>query len=120
MGSERFGPAGKWKCSTNVNFKFFEKFTKKYIIFSRVPKRVKIPQGPVIKIVAGYDHTLALLSTGEVYGWGSNENGQLKIDSANFLPEPTLLKVGKITFLGGSYRILLFRFSCFLVFFFVV
>ncbi|CAD5223421.1 unnamed protein product [Bursaphelenchus okinawaensis] len=61
---------------------------------TRVPKRVKIPQGPIIKISAGSDHTLALLSTGEVYGWGSNKNGQLKIDSAEFIPEPILLKLG--------------------------
>lgn len=47
----------------------------------------------MIKITAGDDHTLALMSTGEVYGWGSNTNGQLKIDSASFLHEPTLLKV---------------------------
>ncbi|CAD5232284.1 unnamed protein product [Bursaphelenchus xylophilus] len=61
---------------------------------TRIPKRVKVPQGPVIKISAGYDHTLALLSTGEVYGWGSNKNGQLKIDSAEFISEPILLKLG--------------------------
>lgn len=60
--------------------------------FSRVPKRIKL-QGPVIKLAAGDNFTLALLASGEIYGWGSNENGQLKLDS-QYLTEPTLIKLG--------------------------
>ena len=37
----------------------------------------------VIKVHAGEYHSLALTSSGEVYSWGSNSNGQLGLDSVS-------------------------------------
>jgi alpha-tubulin suppressor-like RCC1 family protein len=70
--------------------KMFRNYMSEY--FSRVPKRVKMPQGPVIKLCAGDNFTLALMTSGEIFGWGANENGQLKLDS-NYLADPTPIKV---------------------------
>lgn len=67
-------------------------FTHFYFMFSRVPKRVKMPQGPIIKLSVGDNFTIALLASGEMFGWGANENGQLKLDSS-YLAEPTPIKV---------------------------
>src|SRR5262249_24231611 len=45
---------------------------------SLVPVRVKLPTGTVVKAIsAGCDHNLALTTTGKVYAWGYNFNGQL-------------------------------------------
>lgn len=42
----------------------------------RKPQKIQnIP--PIIKIIAGSNHSLALAETGNVYGWGSNSNMQL-------------------------------------------
>lgn len=32
---------------------------------------------PILKVVCGYAHVLALTDEGEVYAWGSNNYGQL-------------------------------------------
>jgi alpha-tubulin suppressor-like RCC1 family protein len=55
-------------------------------------------QGPVIKLSVGDNFTIALLASGEMYGWGANENGQMKLDSS-YLAEPTPIKVWKEWFL---------------------
>ena len=42
------------------------------------PKRIRRLQGlRIIKVAAGYDHSLAVTSDGEVYSWGSSNMGQL-------------------------------------------
>ena len=43
----------------------------------RHPQLITGIPGKVIGISAGNYHSLALLESGEVYGWGSNENGQI-------------------------------------------
>jgi len=46
----------------------------------------------VIQIACGYKHSLALTSRGELYTWGSNENGQLGVGLKNkVVPVPTLV-----------------------------
>lgn len=62
---------------------------------TRTPKRVKIPRGPVIKLAAGDNFTMALLASGEMFGWGANENNQLKLEASNYLPDPTPIKVDR-------------------------
>ncbi|KAI6186395.1 Kinase domain-containing protein [Aphelenchoides besseyi] len=63
---------------------------------TRTAKRVKVPHSPFIKVVTGFNHSLVLLATGEVYGFGDNANGQMKIDSS-YIAEPTLIKFGSKT-----------------------
>ncbi len=43
------------------------------------PLRVSLPgaAGPVVQVAAGFAHSLALTSTGQLYAFGSNEFGQL-------------------------------------------
>ncbi|KAI6223653.1 Kinase domain-containing protein [Aphelenchoides fujianensis] len=60
---------------------------------TRIPKRVKLHECPIIKLVAGDNHTLAFSATGEVYGWGLSTDGQLKINQ-EVVAEPTLIKLG--------------------------
>ncbi|MCE5263077.1 MAG: Ig-like domain repeat protein [Deltaproteobacteria bacterium] len=52
---------------------------------STVPVKVKDPTGQgfltgIVSISAGYGHSLALDQNGKVYGWGSNDAGQLGVD----------------------------------------
>ncbi|XP_038640315.1 probable E3 ubiquitin-protein ligase HERC1 isoform X8 [Scyliorhinus canicula] len=42
------------------------------------------------EIVVGAEHTLGLSSPGDVYGWGSNSEGQLGLGHTNHVREPTL------------------------------
>ncbi|XP_053573266.1 probable E3 ubiquitin-protein ligase HERC1 isoform X7 [Bombina bombina] len=42
-------------------------------------------------IAVGAEHTLALSSTGDVYAWGSNSEGQLGLGHTNHVREPTLV-----------------------------
>jgi alpha-tubulin suppressor-like RCC1 family protein len=45
---------------------------------SNVPVKVKLPRGTkVTAIAAGYNHSLALTSTGAVLAWGFNYDGEL-------------------------------------------
>jgi alpha-tubulin suppressor-like RCC1 family protein len=45
---------------------------------SLVPVRPKLPKGTKVKAIsAGCDHSLALTTTGQVYAWGFNQNGQV-------------------------------------------
>lgn len=44
------------------------------------PQQIPVLAGVVIEDVAvGAEHTLALASTGDVYAWGSNSEGQVNI-----------------------------------------
>lgn len=44
------------------------------------PQQVPVLAGVVIEDVAvGAEHTLALTSTGDIYAWGSNSEGQVHI-----------------------------------------
>lgn len=57
---------------------------------SAVPVKVKDPSGQgfltgIVAISAGFGHSLALDKDGKVYGWGSNDSGQLGTD-----PEQTM------------------------------
>uniref|UniRef100_A0A8C4TJ25 HECT-type E3 ubiquitin transferase n=1 Tax=Erpetoichthys calabaricus TaxID=27687 RepID=A0A8C4TJ25_ERPCA len=56
------------------------------------PQQVPALSGIFIKDIAvGAEHTLALSSTGDVYAWGSNSEGQLGLGHTNHVREPTLL-----------------------------
>jgi alpha-tubulin suppressor-like RCC1 family protein len=43
--------------------------------FTRLPAQIEIP-GRVTTVAAGYDHSLALLDDGRMWGWGGNDAGQ--------------------------------------------
>ncbi|KAA0723274.1 putative E3 ubiquitin-protein ligase HERC1 [Triplophysa tibetana] len=56
------------------------------------PQQVPALMGVFMEDVAvGAEHTLALSSTGDVYAWGSNSEGQLGLGHTNHIREPTLL-----------------------------
>lgn len=56
------------------------------------PQQVPALSGAHIQDVAvGAEHTLVLSSTGEVYTWGSNSEGQLGLAHTNHVREPTLV-----------------------------
>ena len=42
-------------------------------------------------IAVGSEHTLALCSDGDVWGWGSNGEGQLGVGHTNTVKEPVLI-----------------------------
>ena len=45
--------------------------------------------GPVVQVAAGYDHSLAVTSTGQLYAFGYNEDGQLgNVTSGDVNPIP--------------------------------
>ncbi|CAL8352432.1 unnamed protein product [Merluccius merluccius] len=45
----------------------------------------------ILDIAVGAEHTLVLSSTGDVYTWGSNSEGQLGLGHSNHVREPTLV-----------------------------
>ncbi|XP_055518701.1 probable E3 ubiquitin-protein ligase HERC1 isoform X3 [Leucoraja erinacea] len=56
------------------------------------PQLVPALNGVFIEdIVVGAEHTLGLSSSGDVYGWGSNSEGQLGLGHTNHVREPTLI-----------------------------
>ncbi|XP_068597946.1 probable E3 ubiquitin-protein ligase HERC1 [Brachionichthys hirsutus] len=63
------------------------------------PQQVPALSGIHIQDVAvGAEHTLALSSTGDVYTWGSNSEGQLGLGHTNHVREPTI-----VTMLQGKH-----------------
>lgn len=61
------------------------------------PQQIPVLAGVVIEDVAvGAEHTLALASTGDVYAWGSNSEGQVNVMLAalSCLRNLTLLLIG--------------------------
>lgn len=61
------------------------------------PSTVKIKAQPWRAVSCGHDHTAALSASGEVYTWGSNEEGQLghkpkRGAEGGYMCVPTLLK----------------------------
>jgi alpha-tubulin suppressor-like RCC1 family protein len=57
------------------------------------PEQVSLPgaSGPVTQIAAGYEHSLALTSSGQLYAFGDNQYGQLGslVNSGSGAPNPT-------------------------------
>ncbi|HWF32128.1 MAG TPA: hypothetical protein VG188_06195 [Solirubrobacteraceae bacterium] len=66
FGSNRFGQLGNPSGSGTE-------------LANPTPLRVSLPGavGPVVQVAAGFAHSLALTSTGQLYAFGSNEFGQL-------------------------------------------
>ncbi|XP_056876992.1 probable E3 ubiquitin-protein ligase HERC1 isoform X3 [Takifugu flavidus] len=63
------------------------------------PQQVPALSGINIQDIAvGAEHTLALSSTGDVYAWGSNSEGQLGLGHTNHVREPTV-----VTMLQGKH-----------------
>ncbi len=58
-----------------------------------VPTQVILPNatGPVVQMDAGDEFTLAVTSTGQLYAFGANEEGQLgnAVNNSKFVPNPT-------------------------------
>ncbi len=80
FGDNRYGELG-----TTTNSGTFEP--------NPTPTLVTLPgaSGPVTQVAAGYEHSLALTSTGQLYAFGSNRYGQLGTpsNSGTFEPNPT-------------------------------
>jgi alpha-tubulin suppressor-like RCC1 family protein len=55
------------------------------------PEAVTLPgaTGPVVQVAAGWESSLALTSTGQLYTFGNDEDGQLGNGEANGAPHPT-------------------------------
>jgi len=64
-----------------------------------VPEEFQLPSatGPVVQASAGYDHSLAVTSTGQLYGFGENFYGQLGISTfvgtSTNIPVPQLVSI---------------------------
>ena len=61
------------------------------------------------KLVAGYNHFIALTADGKVYGWGYNGKGQLGLNNTTSYKEPTYLGIDNAIDVaaGGIYTIVL-------------
>ncbi len=61
------------------------------------------------KLVAGYNHFIALTADGKVYGWGYNGYGQLGLNNTTSYKEPTYLGIDNAIDVaaGGNYTIVL-------------
>ena len=71
------------------------------------PQQIKGIPGKVVKLASGVYHSLALLESGEVYGWGLNIEGQLgdKTRKARKRPQPIKGFPGKvIDITAGAYH----------------
>ncbi|XP_037835872.1 probable E3 ubiquitin-protein ligase HERC1 isoform X2 [Kryptolebias marmoratus] len=56
------------------------------------PQQVPVLSGShILDVAVGAEHTLVLSSTGDVYTWGSNSEGQLGLGHTNHVREPTLV-----------------------------
>lgn len=79
------------------------------------PQQVPVLAGIFIEDIAvGAEHTLALSSTGDVYAWGSNSEGQVRpIPSAPDLQEPLIVlhTCAWHSFLLVEIKLLFSRFS---------
>jgi alpha-tubulin suppressor-like RCC1 family protein len=55
------------------------------------PEAIALPgaTGPVVQVAAGWEFSLALTSTGQLYSFGNDEDGQLGNGEANDAPHPT-------------------------------
>jgi alpha-tubulin suppressor-like RCC1 family protein len=62
------------------------------------PVPAMLPAGAVSKLEAGPDHTCAVLGTGELWCWGSNQGDQLLIERGpdEFSPTPVLVPTGDL------------------------
>ena len=62
----------------------------------------------VVDIAVGSQHCLALTSTGDVYGWGKNSNGEVET-SGDAVPIPKVIKeaskVGVVYLACGSHEV---------------
>lgn len=78
FGSNRFGQLGNLTGSGTE-------------LANATPLRVSLPgaSGPVVQVAAGFAHSLALTSTGQLYAFGSNEFGQLGSASNSGTTNPT-------------------------------
>ena len=52
------------------------------------------PNITVTHVSCGHSHSMAVTATGQLYAWGSNENGQLGMSSSTLthLPQPELVQ----------------------------
>ena len=63
----------------------------------------------IISVSCGFNHTMALTKSGEIYGWGDNQNGQVGIGNEVSISIPTKISLGKIISIscGGYHTIAL-------------
>ncbi|KAL4438108.1 hypothetical protein ABPG74_016887 [Tetrahymena malaccensis] len=60
---------------------------------SKVPILANIPQTiPIVQVVCGWQHSMALSSSGQVYSWGLGEEGQLGHNDMETLNTPKMIE----------------------------
>ncbi|KAF7543078.1 hypothetical protein G7Z17_g11034 [Cylindrodendrum hubeiense] len=66
---------------------------------SLVPQGVGLPRGKIVKIACGSYHSFAIDKTGQVWGWGLNNFGEIGVESNAGEDDAVILRPAKITFL---------------------
>ena len=64
------------------------------------PVRVPLPDASVVALAAGFRHTCAALTTGEVYCWGENTDGQVSPDAGSIVTSPVRVPLEGVDFHG--------------------
>lgn len=52
---------------------------------------VELREKQVIKLCSGYEHTLALTATGNIWGWGYNDDGKLGLGNTSSFYNPVMM-----------------------------
>ena len=73
--------------------------------YSYHPRLIKALPGKVVGLAAGANSSLALLDSGDVYSWGSNEYSQLRVETTKNLYHPQLIKniPGRVVAICSGY-----------------
>ncbi|KAK7428324.1 hypothetical protein QQZ08_005221 [Neonectria magnoliae] len=64
---------------------------------SLVPQGVGLPRGKIVKVACGSYHSFAIDKTGQVWGWGLNNFGEIGVESNAGEDDAVILRPAKIT-----------------------
>ena len=91
-GEEVTHDVREWLDENAPELETSNKFLKSYITIEATTSDLVKPPVTVVKVEAGYNWSLALLSNGTVVGWGYNFNGVLGYDGNVATPDPILVQ----------------------------
>ncbi|EXA41396.1 hypothetical protein NW761_013496 [Fusarium oxysporum] len=66
---------------------------------SLIPQGVGLPRGKIAKIACGSYHSFAIDKSGQVYGWGLNNFGEIGVESNAGEDDAVILRPAKLTYL---------------------